>query len=867
MCDHSDQHHGLGAQRPIAAQARRASDSSEAQTAAVSLLRDDVRAFLLARDTPIPELDWKRLTAQSRVGYDGEMILKAQPLSWARVESALPPPGVAGRVSALKLAAPGLRPYLADPRRSLLPERDWPLPLGSTPIRCEPGQWDLLLEGLHARQIVSFIPRDERVTGRDGSVLSVGLFGVPKGEIGAPGFDPLTAPQRLIVNAVPSNLLQRPITGDIRGLPLFSQWLQAEALASESVLWSAEDQSCSFYLYALPRPWWRFFALSRERTRPLPGVPASHVIPVIRVVPMGWISATGVFQHLHLRLVEYAARRAPPPLVCTTLSREDRQVPDSSGRLSAWMQVYLDNWDQARCVPTRQVPDQSGSPGAFQRALRACYAAWGVARAPKKAVVEELSGATLGGIILGSERRAVPAPSKCGRFLGLLEHCLESQPPRRMVAALLGQACYMAQYARPVFIVLHEVWAYATGTAPWSSTIQGELLAFACLLPVLAIRFDQPTSELVTVSDASEEGAGVCASRSLTEYGRCWLGRRLAPTPGLLEGSVALLESFGGICSARQGLALLGIRPALHLCSELLGPAMKVSSHQWPDVMQLGDVKGITREVLLQHLSSCPRVRLFIHTAGSPCQGFCAWNPFRLKGDESQLRQSMDLFHEVERINALLRELLPPHTLHFVEENVASMEVVQRDYISRCLKVLPTKLRLQQLGPQRRERFFWASWPLLERPQVSLEAREGYTLATLQPTEPLPLKLWAKAGWKPAGPPPAGFRPSLVRVPSRRRGSTRPASTAPLPTPWGSGARTCTGGRRSTTSATSRWSAPARGIVAARRSRKMSGSTSSRQTTRTSAWAARTARRIPPSGRTPEAACSGTASAPPSSPC
>ena len=110
------------------------------------------------------------------------------------------------------------------------------------------------------------------------------------------------------------------------------------------------------------------------------------------------------------------------------------------------MQVYLDNWDQALCAPTQRVPAELvGKTGAFQRALQACYAAWGVARVPAKAVTEALSGATLGGIVLGSERRAVPAPSKCGRFLGLLEHCLEATPPRRMVAALLGQACYMAQ--------------------------------------------------------------------------------------------------------------------------------------------------------------------------------------------------------------------------------------------------------------------------------------------------------------------------------------------------------------------------------------------------------------------------------------
>ena len=41
---------------------------------------------------------------------------------------------------------------------------------------------------------------------------------------------------------------------------------------------------------------------------------------------------------------------------------------------------------------------------------------------------------------------------------------------------------------------------------------------------------------------------------------------------------------------------------------------------------------------------------------------------------------------------------------HYVEENVCSMELAQRDYISRHLSVLPTKIRLRELAPQNRDR-------------------------------------------------------------------------------------------------------------------------------------------------------------------
>ena len=132
---------------------------------------------------------------------------------------------MAGRVNALELCAPAFRQYLADPQLSLLPRESWPDRLGSTPVRVAPGEWDEILAGLHARDIVSFIRPEDMIrhVSPDGEEtrLSSGLFAVPKGDIGAAGFCAETAPQRLIVNAVPSNSIQRPIAGDIATLPLF----------------------------------------------------------------------------------------------------------------------------------------------------------------------------------------------------------------------------------------------------------------------------------------------------------------------------------------------------------------------------------------------------------------------------------------------------------------------------------------------------------------------------------------------------------------------------------------------------------------------------------------------------------------------
>ena len=51
-----------------------------------------------------------------------------------------------------------------------------------------------------------------------------GVFGVPKGDTSAEGYDPLTTALRLIINMQPANEVQKLIMGYMKGLPLFNQW-------------------------------------------------------------------------------------------------------------------------------------------------------------------------------------------------------------------------------------------------------------------------------------------------------------------------------------------------------------------------------------------------------------------------------------------------------------------------------------------------------------------------------------------------------------------------------------------------------------------------------------------------------------------
>ncbi len=81
--------------------------------------------------------------------------------------------------------------------------------------------------------------------------------------------------------------------------------------------------------------------------------------------------------------------------------------------------------------------------------------------------------------------------------------------------------------------------------------VAADLLLHLCLLPLLFIDFRSTASEVVSCSDASEEGAGVCLSRQLSSSGEDFLRRQLVQVSNVGAGLWMLVESFAGIGSAR----------------------------------------------------------------------------------------------------------------------------------------------------------------------------------------------------------------------------------------------------------------------------------------------------------------------------
>jgi len=133
-----------------------------------------------------------------------------------------------------------------------------------------------------------------------------------------------------------------------------------------------------------------------------------------------------------------------------------------------------------------------------------------------------------------------------------------------------------------------------------------------------------------------------------------------------------------------------------YYASEIDTNAIKVTQHNYPNTIQLGDItkiKGI----------DLPKIDLLI--GGSPCQGFSfAGKQLNFEDPRSKL------FFEYAR---LLKEIQPKY---FLLENV-KMKKEYQDVISEHLGVEPIKINSALVSAQKRERLYWTNIPNITQPE------------------------------------------------------------------------------------------------------------------------------------------------------
>lgn len=162
---------------------------------------------------------------------------------------------------------------------------------------------------------------------------------------------------------------------------------------------------------------------------------------------------------------------------------------------------------------------------------------------------------------------------------------------------------------------------------------------------------------------------------------------------------IKVLSLFDGISTGRLALEMAGLPVDTYFASEVDPAPMAISARNWPDVIQLGDVRDLRGKDLLP-------VDLVI--GGSPCQGFSRAGR-HLNFDDPRSA----LFFEFARIVAEIRSKNP--AVMFLLENVA-MKTEWEGVITETMGVPPISINSRLVAPQNRPRTYWTNIPGVEPP-------------------------------------------------------------------------------------------------------------------------------------------------------
>lgn len=160
---------------------------------------------------------------------------------------------------------------------------------------------------------------------------------------------------------------------------------------------------------------------------------------------------------------------------------------------------------------------------------------------------------------------------------------------------------------------------------------------------------------------------------------------------------ITVLSLFDGISCGQVALQRAGIPVEKYYASEVDKYAIQITQKNFPNTIQLGDVKQVWARNL-------PKIDLLI--GGSPCQDLSIAKNNRqgLNGRRSGL-----FWHYVR----LLRTCKPKY---FLLENVASMPKEAKDIISRETGVEPILINSALVSAQQRKRLYWTNIPNITQP-------------------------------------------------------------------------------------------------------------------------------------------------------
>ena len=543
--------------------------ATAAQEQALNTLWELVKSFIDERERAgVPrssQEDWGHAIDDLKVSYTGEVLEKAVPLTLAQVLPGLPSVEHGGSVDIMEVLPPHLQEALKHPEKMMVEPPQGPRP--HPKVRVVDGEWPKIARALFDRGLIRPVNHCPVL---DGEKVLNGAFGVGMPDKVTEKGEPVL---RLIMDLRATNYCMKQIDGEVGHLCGAASFQRVVIESGQELLVSGEDLTAGFCLFRLPEEWSNYMVLEKPVARSELGLAGDgETLLGLSVLPMGWHSAVGLMQACHRAIALRSASLGGAGLKPLAEISKAAIFPDCE--VAAGWSIYLDDTTVLEKVQMVVAEQLAGSPAEEQKQLRQAYAWWGIPTDAAKSLERVRQTERLGALI---DDEAGVLRTKTKRSLDLFGYgswirgC--PQVPRKALQVYAGKAVHILQFRRCLFSIMEEIVAmiaHGGEVVTVSDALAEEMLLLEALLPLAHFDLKAKVDPVVTCSDASESGGGLCFSSRLSWAGRAeaeWLmkeGSERDPqqldVEVVSEEKILVIDLFGGLGGLEVALEKAGVK-------------------------------------------------------------------------------------------------------------------------------------------------------------------------------------------------------------------------------------------------------------------------------------------------------------------
>ena len=463
---------------------------------------------------------------------------------------------------------------------------------------------------------------------------------------------------------------------------------------------------------------------------------------------MGFVNSVAAAQHLHRRWV---MRALDGRVSASQEIRRDKELPLAP----LFYRTYLDNFDVLSLKSKQLLESEEPS---LTELLQKTYLELNVPRNEKKAVAAQNAAEVQGAWIDGQRGICRAKGSKVAKYLTGVAYLLKKgRSTQKEIQMIAGGLVYLFSFRRPLMGLLIEIWHFiVVFKSPQQIRnifpgVQEELFASFYLTSLGFIDFRLPPSPVVTASDASEQGGGLCASVGFTAWGsKASQGTvRRERFENFQEMGLLLISLFDGVGTLRVCLDALQVPLAGYVAVEKDPCGRKALESHYPNCTLVEDVFDITQDLVQKWAALYPNCLAVLVAGGPPCQGVSSLNATK-KGAALDPRSC--IHSKFKEVRGFCKRSFTWCPSYFLMESVASMSAEDRATYTQSAGVIPYKVDSRFLALCRRPRLWWFNWSIPVNEETEFfppESNSDQDFGEIRFHHQVSFKGFLRPGWKP----------------------------------------------------------------------------------------------------------------------